>query len=130
MIISIFLIKLIEQDSTPHVFFIRANSNRYTIPYISTPTVHICAITVLPFTVERYCPCSRDPYASLPYTAPVTASQLTICLLLLNYKRRCVILLLGTAQYGRSLTANGEWARTRFHFNILCRCNCAPYRRR
>lgn len=49
-----------------------------------------CTIHILPFTVERYCPCDRDPYSSLPYTVAVTASQLTICLLLLNYKRHCV----------------------------------------
>lgn len=43
---------------------------------------------------ERYCPCILDPYASLPYTVRVTAAQLTICLLLLNYKRHCVMSLL------------------------------------
>lgn len=58
---------------------------------LTTQTLLPCTTFILPFTVERYCPCSRDPYASLPYTVPVTASQLTICLLLLNYKRRCVI---------------------------------------
>lgn len=56
--------------------FLKSLTGHTSLPYTKP---------IFPFTVERYCPRSRDPHASLPYTAPVTALQLTICLLLVNY---------------------------------------------